>query len=176
MNGCDVLDQLVSSYDHQHRSPIWKNQVYHTGLNVLEVICYQIYKKQVNHSTPGKCPMPHCLFKQSIALELLKRRTTSRNSALLPSLSTDNMMSEASEVHTHGSSVMGKRGDCRYKVANPRLLTDRNAKPKISCGAKITKGCKICSIEFNDTYFLCSVHYEDHLDDVKARELAALAQ
>ena len=71
MNGVDILDQYVSSYDKQHRFSSWKLQAYHTSFNILESIAYRIHQNAV--ATKKISSLTHLQFKQSIATQLLTR-------------------------------------------------------------------------------------------------------
>ena len=79
MNGVDVLDQYLSSYDKQFKSDKWTLQNNNTGWTLLEVSCFPIHKiicgiKQV------EC-MDHLTFKQTLARQLLQKTIAQKESA-----------------------------------------------------------------------------------------------
>ncbi len=77
INGVDVLDQLVASYDRQHRYKNWKMQSYNTAWSIIGVLSYQMYKWHC--SELGKQPMKHFDFKQELAVSLLRRESPRQN-------------------------------------------------------------------------------------------------
>ena len=158
MNEVDVLDQLVASYDRQHRHKSWKQQAYHTAWTILAVLAYNMYlfnEKCRDNSNP----MSHFLFKQSIARALIQR--------VSPRIDLSSVVDFGSEVTSavlHPFHRMSKRKHCKFMVPNPNF-GERRKHRVVQCGAKSWNACQNCTSGKDMVTYLCKKHYELHREE-----------
>ena len=107
MNGIDVIDQLFSSYDRHQRSTSWKTIYIHTSIKMAEAAAYKLYKLYCE--LYFLVPVDHCVYKQEIALKLLKLNTISDTNA-----GTTAITQLIDEDDIHFQKVEPKKLNCRY--------------------------------------------------------------
>ncbi len=142
MNGIDVVDQLISSYDRHQRAKSWKSIYISTSLKMAEASAYKLYSLycEANYLVG----MNHAEFKQEIALELLKQgRATTTTVAPPRDLTIEDI---------HFQRVHKKKFKCRH------FKCDNNS--RYSCGACLQK---------KQPLYLCLKHLESHQKAEKDR-------
>ncbi len=152
MNGIDVLDQLVSSHERSGPKEHWEMAAHETSFKLIEVISYQMYQNycKINNLNSN---YTHWEFKQSIAIELIKRRGIRT--------STITLMSSDVIIELHPTCVMPKRGHCKFLIDNPAITSER-CHPKVICDARTSKGCMQCSYKGTVGLYLFGKHMEEH--------------
>lgn len=156
MNGVDVLDQLLASYDRQHRFKNWKQQAYHTAWSILCVMAYKMYCYKYKHLTHP--PLRHDAFKEEVAKGLLLRE-----SPRVPT-STPDVIDSVPEAVLHPFVKMRTRSHCRFPVIN-ESESNKKKKSMVQCGNKAWKACiaNECGSVFKEkVYYLCGKHYNLH--------------
>lgn len=157
MNGVDVVDQLVASYDRQHRYPNWKRQAYKTSWSLYCQIAYQMYK--FKQSKDNQQAMTHFQFKQNVALGLLPRRSERIEFSSSPMTDFPEL---TPEYIVHPFIKMPKRSHCRIMIPNTDVKSIRKF-PMVQCRRKTWKACTKCPFEDIRFTYMCNEHYKSHL-------------
>ena len=163
MNGVDVLDQYVSSYDRQHRTKSWKQQTYFTSFKIIESISYQMHMYNVTKRATNK--LTHLQFKQLIAERLLQRR--SNRQRLLSSVISSEITPSYVSLHRRTALAVTK-SVCQFQVPNTNVKSMARH-PTRNCAARTRFGCSTCVGSMKVGTFLCPTHQVMHqeIEDAK---------
>lgn len=144
MNGVDVIDQLISSFERHQRNKKWYHTYLFTSIRLGEVSAYKInsiFKKEL-----GLNVLDHCAFKQEIALALLST-VTDVGHLETPPTAAEQIKDHVLSVHVkkqHG----GKKKKCRWA----------------GCKRSTTTSCLSCMYSKGGALYLCGEHYKEHIE------------